>query len=175
MDSLEPNKKSSPSSHQVQHRILLLKIQAKSEKVLKNVTWKAGHVVHVLCGSKTVCTVGQMVIDKSCANDLLSMKTICNDLLNDAWRWERCRKWGCFQYSRFMRVLWITYFSYYLVPFPWKLEDSLEEKKLILYVYFIFRMIEGSLLLLNAYLLIGQKNTCYFRQSSSCNFWGTWL
>ena len=39
-------------------------------------------------GSMDSVSVGQMVIDKSCANDFAFNETICNDLLNDAYEDE---------------------------------------------------------------------------------------
>lgn len=56
--------------------------------VIQNVTLEPVILFTSIVADMDSVSIGQMVIDKSCANDFAYNETICNNLLNDAYKKE---------------------------------------------------------------------------------------
>jgi len=140
---------------------LFSKFKRKTKKVFQNVTLEPVMMFMSFVGSMDSVSIGQMTIEKSCANDFFYNETICNNLLNDAYNHENAAVQSeVAQYKVYESI--VDHLFPILCSFFLGSWSDTFGRKILLYIYFVFRMVEGSMLLLNAYFIEWPKEYLLF-------------
>jgi len=140
---------------------LTAKTQRLCKKVATNITIEPIMFLSSFVTSMDGISVGQLLIDKSCAGDFNFTSAVCDDLLNEANAEENT----AVQNEVAQYKVWVNLVDH-LFPilcsfFLGSWSDHFG-RKLLLYIYFGMKLLEGGFLFLNAYFMDWPKEYMLF-------------